>query len=74
MAQFLAVLAVKTVQNLVLLLPDDGTVKNPSSDVVMNICGALNNLVTTSSVAARDICYFDGLTKLDGINTNHDGR
>ncbi|XP_055048238.2 plakophilin-3a isoform X1 [Misgurnus anguillicaudatus] len=65
-------MAARVVQNLVVLLPDDGTVRTPSSDVVMNICGALNNLVTTSSVAARDISYFDGLPKLQGIYSNHD--
>lgn len=55
-------------------LPSDGRQKEPSSDVVVNICGALNNLVTSSMVAARDISYFDGLPKLVGIKTTHDSR
>lgn len=59
---------------LVTKLPSDGYQKEPSSDVVVNICGVLNNLVTGSSVAARDIAFFDGLPKLVGIKTSHDNR
>uniref|UniRef100_A0A7N8WPV2 Plakophilin-3-like n=1 Tax=Mastacembelus armatus TaxID=205130 RepID=A0A7N8WPV2_9TELE len=57
---------------LVAKLPSDGLQKTPSSEVVVNICGALNNLVTCSSLAARDISYFNGLPKLVGIKTSHD--
>lgn len=60
--------------NLVNKLPDDGHQKEPSSDVVVNICGILNNLVISSSLAARDITFFDGLPKLVGIKTSHDSR
>ncbi|KAA0724182.1 Plakophilin-3 [Triplophysa tibetana] len=66
-------MATKVVQHLIPKLPNDGRQKNPSSDVVVNMCGALNNLVTASSLAARDISFFDGLTKLVGIRSNHDG-
>jgi len=66
--------ATKVVNNLVTKLPNDGVQKEPSSEVVVNICGVLNNLVTCSSVAARDICFFDGLSKLIGIKTSHDNR
>lgn len=62
------------VNNLVTKLPADGHQKDPSSEVVVNICGVLNNLVTSSSVAARDITFFDGLPKLVGIKTSHDSR
>lgn len=62
------------VNNLVSLLPEDGHQKEPSSDVTINICGVLNNLVTSSSVAARDITFFDGLTKLIAIKNSHDSR
>ncbi|KAK1887268.1 Plakophilin-3 [Dissostichus eleginoides] len=62
-------MASKVVNNLVSKLPDDGNQKDPSSDVVVNICGVLNNLVTSSSIAARDITYFDGLPKLTSIKT-----
>lgn len=65
-------MATKMVNNLVSKLPDDGNPKDPSSEVVVNICGILNNLVTSSCVAARDICFFDGLTKLVGIKNSHD--
>lgn len=66
--------ATKVVNNLVTKLPSDGHQKTPSSEVVVNICGILNNLVTSTSVAARDVSYFDGLPKLVGIKTSHDNR
>ncbi|KAJ8280990.1 hypothetical protein GJAV_G00061910 [Gymnothorax javanicus] len=65
-------MATKVVGNLVSKLPEDGHQKEPSSDVVVNICGALNNLVIGSMVAARDITYFDGLKKLMNIKNSHD--
>ncbi|XP_036824708.1 plakophilin-3 [Oncorhynchus mykiss] len=65
-------MATKTVNNLVDKLPADGQQKEPSSDVVVNICGALNHLVTCSSVAARDITFFDGLQKLVAIKNSND--
>lgn len=55
-------------------LPCDGHQKEPSSDVVVNICGVLNNLVTGSIVAARDITFFDGLPKLVAIKNAHENR
>ena len=71
----LFVLAAKSMVNvLVSKLPSDGHQKTPSSEVVVNICGALNHLVTCSSLAARDISYFNGLPKLIGIKTSHDHR
>lgn len=66
--------ATNVVKVLVSKLPGDGHQKTPSSEVVVNICGALNNLVASSSLAARDISYFDGLPKLVGIKTSHDNR
>ncbi|XP_029993011.1 plakophilin-3a isoform X2 [Sphaeramia orbicularis] len=65
-------MATKVVNNLLTKLPEDGNQKEPSSEVVINICGILNNLVTCSSVAARDITFFDGLNKLVGIKNSHD--
>lgn len=65
-------MATKVVNILVNKLPSDGHQKEPSSDVVVNICGILNNLVTETSVAARDITCFDGLPKLVSIKTSHD--
>lgn len=62
------------VSALVSRLPADGLEKTPSSEVVVNMCGALNHLVTCSSLAARDIAYFNGLPKLMGIKTSHDNR
>lgn len=66
--------ATKVVNILVTKLPSDGLQKEPSSDVMVNICGILNNLVIASSLAARDITFFDGLPKLVGIKTSHDNR
>uniref|UniRef100_A0A3Q3X556 Uncharacterized protein n=1 Tax=Mola mola TaxID=94237 RepID=A0A3Q3X556_MOLML len=65
-------MATNMVKVLVAKLPSDGLQKTPSSEVVVNICGALNNLVTCSSLAARDISYFKGLPKLVGIKSSHD--
>ncbi|XP_067452820.1 plakophilin-3-like [Thunnus thynnus] len=65
-------MAKSMVNVLVSKLPSDGHQKTPSSEVVVNICGALNHLVTCSSLAARDISYFNGLPKLIGIKTSHD--
>lgn len=67
-------LAKNMVRVLVSKLPNDGLQKTPSSEVVVNICGALNHLVTCSSLAARDILYFNGLPKLMAIKTSHDNR
>lgn len=65
-------MAKNMVNILVSKLPSDGLQKTPSSEAVVNICGALNHLVTGSSLAARDISYFNGLPKLIGIKTSHD--
>lgn len=66
--------ATKLVNILLTKLPADGHQKEPSSEVVVNICGILNNLVTSSNLAARDIAFFDGLPKLVGIKDSHDNR
>ncbi|XP_034540976.1 plakophilin-3a isoform X2 [Notolabrus celidotus] len=65
-------MATSVVQHLVTKLPADGHQKVPSSEVVVNICGVLNNLVTGSSLAARDIAFFDGLSKLVAIKNSND--
>ncbi|XP_041131809.1 plakophilin-3-like isoform X2 [Polyodon spathula] len=63
-------MATKVVNNLLLKLPSDSSQTEPSSDVIINICAVLNNLVMGSSVAARDIAFFDGLQKLVPIKNN----
>ncbi|XP_041652649.1 plakophilin-3a isoform X2 [Cheilinus undulatus] len=65
-------MATSVIQHLVNKLPTDGHQKEPSSEVVVNICGVLNNLVTGTSLAARDIAFFEGLPKLVGIKNSHD--
>ncbi|XP_036391642.1 plakophilin-3-like [Megalops cyprinoides] len=67
-------MATKVVNSLVSKLPSDGHQKEPSSDVVVNICGILNNLVTCCSIAARYITIYDGLPKLVAIKTSHSNR
>ncbi|XP_056137565.1 plakophilin-3a [Lampris incognitus] len=65
-------MATKVINNILTKLPSDGYQKVPSSEVVVNICGVLNNLVTSSSIAAREITFFDGIPKLIGIKNSHD--
>ncbi|XP_029108269.1 plakophilin-3-like isoform X2 [Scleropages formosus] len=65
-------MAAKVVNPLITRLPSDGHQKEPSSEVVVSICSILNNLVTVSLSAARDITNFDGLQKLMAIKDNHD--
>ncbi|KAM4554184.1 plakophilin-3-like isoform 2-T2 [Fundulus diaphanus] len=52
---------------LVEKLPDDGNQKTPSADVVIAICGTLNNLVIHSFDSAHDITKYGGLKKLMAI-------
>ncbi|XP_041074391.1 plakophilin-3-like isoform X2 [Polyodon spathula] len=63
-------MATKVVKNLLVKLPSDSSQAELSSEVIINICGVLNNLVMGSSVAARDIAFFDGLQKLVPIKNN----
>ncbi|XP_030586994.1 plakophilin-3a isoform X2 [Archocentrus centrarchus] len=65
-------MASKVVSPLVEKLPEAENQKLPSSDVMVNICGVLNNLVTNSINTARDITTFGGLQKLMNIRDSHD--
>ncbi|KAL4624315.1 plakophilin-3-like [Arapaima gigas] len=60
-------LAKQVVNLLVSRLPSDGHQKELPSEVVVNICGALNNLVTASSNSAQEITAHNGLQKLVAI-------
>ncbi|KAM4572670.1 plakophilin-3a [Odontesthes bonariensis] len=64
--------ATRTISHLLDKLPENGRQKQPSSEVVINICGALNSMVTGSSVAAKEIASHGGLMKLSGIRDEHD--
>lgn len=68
------VLATDVVGPLLAKLTANDRQKETYSDVVVNICGALNNLVTSSMVAAQEITTNDGLPKLMDIKTHHDSR
>ncbi|MEQ2279558.1 hypothetical protein AMECASPLE_010754 [Ameca splendens] len=52
---------------LVQKLPRDGNEKEPSAEVVTNICGVLNNMVIEKFDNAKHICQNSGLEKLVGI-------
>ncbi|XP_017261486.1 plakophilin-3a isoform X2 [Kryptolebias marmoratus] len=60
-------LATKLVPSVVEKLPEADEMKDNQCDVVVNLCGILNNLVMASQKAARDICYFNGIKKLFDI-------
>ncbi|XP_006131714.3 plakophilin-3 [Pelodiscus sinensis] len=65
-------MATKVVNHLIEKLPGSVGEKEPPADVIVNIVAVLNNLVVGSSVAARDIVYFDGLRKLFYIKKKRD--
>ncbi|XP_043938604.1 plakophilin-3 [Protopterus annectens] len=67
-------LSTKVVSHLVEKLPSCESKTNPSDDVVVNICAVLNNLVMESSLAARDVCYFDGIAKLMYVKKKKDSQ
>ncbi|MED6292949.1 hypothetical protein CHARACLAT_005848 [Characodon lateralis] len=52
---------------LVKKLPKNGNEYEPSAEVVMNICGVLNNMVIQKFCNAKLICENSGLEKLMGI-------
>lgn len=57
---------------LVKKLPNDAAEKDPSSEVVVNICGILNNLVMQSYDSAKTLTDNGGLVKLMNIKTTAD--
>ncbi|XP_044281869.1 plakophilin-3 [Varanus komodoensis] len=65
-------MSTKVVSHLIEKLPGSSADKWPPADVVVNIIAVLNNLVVESSIAARDIVYFDGLRKLFYIKKKRD--
>lgn len=67
-------LATKVVPSVIEKLPEDGSQNTPGDEVVINLCGILNNLVMHSEVAAREICFYKGIDKLIGIKTKHNSR
>lgn len=60
------------VNALVKKLPNNAGDKDPSSEVVVNMCGVLNNLVMQSYDTARTITDNGGLQKLMDIKTTAD--
>uniref|UniRef100_A0A8C6VIJ3 Plakophilin-3 n=1 Tax=Naja naja TaxID=35670 RepID=A0A8C6VIJ3_NAJNA len=65
-------MSTKVVSHLIEKLPGSSGDKWPPIEVVVNIIAVLNNLVVESSIAARDIVYFDGLRKLFYIKKKRD--
>ncbi|KAM9753559.1 plakophilin-3a isoform 1-T1 [Menidia menidia] len=64
-------MATKTINSLLEKLPRNSP-NDTSNEVILNICGVLNNLVTGSFVAARDINFFNGVEKLMCIKNTKD--
>ncbi|KAG8438136.1 hypothetical protein GDO86_008721 [Hymenochirus boettgeri] len=65
-------MSTKVVSHLLEKLPEDGVQKSPPADVLVNIIAVLNNLTVAGPLAARDIVYFNGLSKLMYIKRNKD--
>ncbi|PIO31285.1 hypothetical protein AB205_0176530 [Aquarana catesbeiana] len=66
-------MSTKLVSHLLEKLPGDSNDKSPPSEVIVNIIAVLNNLTVAGPLAARDIVYFNGLSKLMYIKRNRDG-
>ncbi|XP_053576487.1 plakophilin-3 isoform X2 [Bombina bombina] len=66
-------MSTKVVSHLLEKLPGDGSDKLPPAEVVVNIIAVLNNLTVAGPLAARDIVYFNGLSKLMFIKKKRDG-
>ncbi|KAM4721094.1 plakophilin-3 [Rhinophrynus dorsalis] len=65
-------MSTKLVSHLLEKLPADGADKSPPAEVIVNIIAVLNNLTVAGPVAARDIVYFNGLSKLMYIKRRRD--
>ncbi|XP_068117467.1 plakophilin-3 isoform X1 [Hyperolius riggenbachi] len=65
-------MSTKLVSHLLEKLPGEGGDKSPPTEVVVNIIAVLNNLTVAGPLAARDIVYFNGLSKLMYIKRNRD--
>ncbi|XP_041445261.1 plakophilin 3 L homeolog isoform X1 [Xenopus laevis] len=57
-------MSTKLVSHLLEKLPADSGEKCPPAEVLVNIIAILNNLTVAGPLAARDIAYFNGLSKL----------
>ncbi|KAM4017110.1 plakophilin-3 isoform 2-T2 [Anomaloglossus baeobatrachus] len=66
-------MSTKLVSHLLEKLPGESTDKSPPAEVVVNIIAVLNNLTVAGPLAARDIVYFNGLSKLMYIKRKRDG-
>ncbi|XP_075423038.1 plakophilin-3 isoform X3 [Ascaphus truei] len=65
-------MSTKLVSHLLEKLPGEGGDKCPPSEVLVNIIAVLNNLTVAGPLAARDIVYFNGLSKLMFIKKRRD--
>ncbi|XP_075693072.1 plakophilin-3 isoform X1 [Rhinoderma darwinii] len=66
-------MSTKLVNHLLEKLPGESTDKSPPAEVIVNIIAVLNNLTVAGPLAARDIVYFNGLSKLMYIKSKRDG-
>ncbi|KAM4617634.1 plakophilin-3 isoform 2-T3 [Discoglossus pictus] len=65
-------MSTKLVSHLLEKLPGEGGDKCPPTEVIVNIIAVLNNLTVAGPLAARDIIYFNGLSKLMYIKKKRD--
>ncbi|XP_044126026.1 plakophilin-3 isoform X2 [Bufo gargarizans] len=65
-------MSTKLVSHLLEKLPGESTDKSPPCEVIVNIIAVLNNLTVAGPLAARDIVYFNGLSKLMYIKRKRD--
>ncbi|XP_073488848.1 plakophilin-3-like [Aquarana catesbeiana] len=68
-----SVCTTKLVSHLLEKLPGDSNDKRPPSEVIVNIIAVLKYLTVAGPLTARDIVYFNGLSKLKYIKSNRDG-
>ncbi|KAM3919342.1 plakophilin-3 isoform 2-T2 [Leptodactylus fuscus] len=66
-------MSTKLVSHLLEKLPGESSDKSPPVEVIVNIIAVLNNLTVAGPLAARDIVYFNGLSKLMYIKRKRDG-
>ncbi|XP_015256571.1 PREDICTED: plakophilin-3-like isoform X2 [Cyprinodon variegatus] len=63
-----------TLDQVVNKLPTDGKMKDPSAEVVVNLCGILNSMVMKDFDATKRICENGGLERLMAVKKTTDSR
>ncbi|XP_007903000.2 plakophilin-3 isoform X1 [Callorhinchus milii] len=63
-------ISIRTIGPLLSKLPEDSTQPMPHTEVVVNICSVLNNLVVETIQAPKQIVNHNGLKRLMNVKTN----